>query len=656
MKRKNPFEVKVDQPIEVDWQEGKFLEYDQSSPEQRGAQELIEDEKKPFAFKTVYYLLLIMAIVFFFRLFDLSVLRGQEFFALAEGNHLRVQKLLAPRGIIYDRYGEELAYNQPSFELVLTPLSLPKDQQSLEAVVSSISDFFKVDAGFITELISSVDRASFSPVTVKRNIEYETALAFITQQDQYPGFSIQNNPQRVYRDGPIYAHVIGYTGKLSVSEYEELKEKGYLFNDEVGKSGLEAKYEPFLRGELGERLVEVDAKGTIKSTFQEKSPQTGSSLYLNIDAALQKVLYEALMRQSTLRRAKRAAAVALDPRNGAVRALVSLPSFDNNWFAQGITPDQFRQIVKDADLPLFNRVISGTYPPGSTIKPFLAPAALQEGIVSKSTRIFDGGRLVVPNQFDPSKVHIFRGWNLAGLGNVDAVEAIAMSSDIYFYTIGGGQSKLGISGLGPNLIADYLGKFFLGKVTGIDLMSEKAGLLPTPEWKAQKFASDKIQRKWFLGDTYNMSIGQGFMLATPLQIAVATAAVANGGVVYQPRIVEKITDSEGNTLEQWSPRVLNANFLDEEYLEVARKGMRQAVTSGTASYLASLPIAVAGKTGTSQFDNSDLSRTHAWFTAFAPYEDPQLVLTILIEAGGEGSGAAVPVAREVFDWFAKNRL
>jgi penicillin-binding protein 2 len=376
-------------------------------------------------------------------------------------------------------------------------------------------------------------------------------------------------------------------------------------------------------------------------------------LTLNIDKELQTRLYNSLKGQNLGKR--KAAAIALNPKNGEVLALLSLPGFDNNLFAQGIKPEEYRQLINDTNLPLFNRAISGMYPPGSTVKPMVAAAGLEEGVIDESTTIVDRGVLVIPNQFDPSKSFDFYGWKRDGLGPMNVRNAIAQSSDIYFYTVGGGHPNSSIKGLGAEKLAEYYRKFNLGKLTGIDLQGEKPGLVADPQWKANYFKEDAILSHWYLGDTYHISIGQGDMLATPLQVAEWTAVIANNGVGYKPKVLKAIRDSTGKTILENQPEVLVEKFLTDDNLKIVQEGMRQVVLAGSARQLVDLPISAAGKTGTSQFDGSDPKKTHAWFTAYAPFEDPQIVITVLVEAGGEGHAVAVPVVKQILQWWAENR-
>lgn len=654
--KRDPFKLKLGRPIPADWQEGGYLNYDQSSVDPRFHHDNLEGERVPLDRRWLLFPVLAVIVIYILQLTRLQILNFHEYLALAEGNRLRVQHIFAPRGLIVDRYGENLVQNLPSFELVATPLDLPKDEAKLEETVARLSSLFELEKSEVLETLNSANPNAFYPVSLRMNLPREKAVIFTTQAEFFPGFSIQNSPVRNYLDALVFSHILGYTGKLSPEEYERLSPNGYLYSDIIGKEGLEVRYESYLRGKLGERLVEVDAQGNVRRAFQEKPPETGHTLSLNLDAGLQKVLYESLERQLKRHRATKAAAVAIEPSTGGVLAAVSMPGYDNNWFSSGITQEQYETLLSDPDKPLFNRAISGTYPPGSTVKPVFAAGALTEGVITSATKVFDSGRLVVPNQFNPSLSQVFRGWNPSGLGNMDVYSAIAQSSDIFFYTLGGGQAGLEFTGMGPERLAKYLNEFYFGTTLGIDLPGERPGLVPTPAWKAERFADSEIDAHWYLGDTYNMSIGQGFNLATPLQLAVYTAAIANGGKIYQPRLVKSVSDEDGQVIEEFQPRLLTEVSVAPESLKVVREGMRRAVTQGTARSLSALPIAVAGKTGTSQFDSGNLKDTHAWFISFAPFEEPKLAIAVLVEAGGEGSGAAAPVAEDAYRWYAEYRM
>lgn len=650
--KSNPFELKTDSGFSVDWKEGSHLSFDQSSVDPRFGTEYLEGQPVKISRLKILGLILFVFGLLAVRLIQLNILDSNQYRALAEGNRLRVLYLHAPRGNIYDRSGDILARNEPSFELVATPFDIPQEQERRDQIFSSVAVYFDITQEEISQAVDKVDKNSFLPITIKTNLEKERALNFLAQSKNFSGFSIENVPKRVYPLGPASAHVMGYTGKLTEDDYEAYKQEGYVYNDYIGKNGLEIQYEKWLRGVLGQRLVEVDAQGIVKSEFQQKPAQEGNDLHLNLDKRLQEILYKELSQELQQRHGTKAAAVALDTRNGEVRALVSFPSFDNNLFAAGISQEDYNSLLNDANLPLFNRAISGAYPPGSTVKPILAVGGLADGVVDEKTVIVDRGLLQVPNQFDPSIVYTFRGWNPAGLGPMDIYSAIAMSSDIYFYTVGGGQATLGIDGLGPERLSYWMESFFIGKITGVDLPSEKEGLIPNEDWKAKRFSGSPVDAKWYLGDTYNMSIGQGFVLSTPLQMAVATAAIANGGTIYQPQIVSSVVNQEGDTIQQYRPIVLHENFAPASAIKIAQQGMRKTVTEGTARSLSALPVAIAGKTGTAQLVSNNLSLTHSWFTSYAPFDNPEIALVVIIEAGAEGTGAATAVTRRVYaDWY-----
>jgi penicillin-binding protein 2 len=576
------------------------------------------------------------------RLGNLQILNGTHYRKLADINHVRVQEILAPRGIVFDSQGQPLVQNVPSFELVVTPMDLPA--ASKDAEIQSLAKIINFDADALQAALAAKSPDSFEPITVVQSLDHDTAVMFESRLGDFPGFSIENNPIRQYQDAQIFSHLLGYTGKISSAELALHQNDNYLSNDYIGKTGLEYSYEQYLRGAPGQNQVEIDAQGNVKSVLGQIAPTPGNNIFLNIDVGLQRELYKSIVAHNGN---KKAAAVALDPQTGQVLALLSLPGFDNNLFAKGISTADFSQLVNDRQQPLLNRAISGTYPPGSTIKSVMASAALQENVVDENTKIYDNGDLVVGN------FH-FHGWKPGGLGAMDMRSAIAWSSDIYFYTVGGGQQSLGIQGLGPERIAKYDHLFGMGQKLGIDLQGEATGLIGSPEERKARIQNPKLSG-WYLGDTYHISIGQGDMAVTPLQDAEWTAVVANGGTLYRPYVVNKVLDESGKVLLQNQPQIINSGFIDPKNIEIVREGMRQTVLSGTAQILKTLPISAAGKTGTAQFDSADPAAAHAWFSAFAPYENPQIVVTVLIEAGGEGSSASAPVVRDVLDWWAKNR-
>lgn len=564
------------------------------------------------------------------RIFYLSVVKGEEYSLIALRNSLRALIIPAPRGIMYDISGKPLVQNVPSVDAVLVPADVPTDEREIAELKGRIGAVFSLEPDLLETALSKLDRRSTLPVLLKERIGQEETLLYLSQSHELPGVGLYQTTQRQYLDSLIFSHVLGYEGKIRKEELETHPD--YLLTDSIGKQGIEKSYESALRGTHGWKRVEVDAFGKVKKELGVVQPVPGQDLILNIDADLQKKLFDSLQTILEKNDLKRAGAVAIDPRSGAVRALVSLPSFDNNLFAGGISGENYRALLNDPSEPLFNRVVAGAYPPGSTIKPVLAAAALTEGVVDERTEIESKGGINVGRFF-------FGDWKVHGF--TDIRRAIAVSSDVFFYSIGGGYG--GIEGLGMNRMKKYEELFGYGQKTGIDTGGEVAGLLPDANWK-----KEKIGERWYIGDDYNSSIGQGYVTATPLQVLNSIVAIANGGTLYEPRIVSQIRSYDGKVTPV-PTKVIREKFVDSNILRIVREGMRETITEGTAQALADLPIEVAGKTGTAQFGNE--SKTHGWFVSFAPYETPELALVVLVEGQGEEGYNAVPVTKDVYSWY-----
>lgn len=651
--RKDPFSISNHsassgsaKDVNLEWEEGAVDSHSQVE----GFSEDREYQRQ--AFRWLYGLLALALIVIAGQLVNLQAVQGEKFRELSEGNRLRLQTILAPRGFITDRYGEALAKNTASFNLAVTPVDLPEDNR--EAILQRAGQLFGISVEDIVKQIDSSIGGELDPVLIKRNITQQESILFEVHSAELPGFRLINIPVRDYQNPEMFAHALGYTGLISDKEYKEYAAQGYGLTDFIGKSGIELAYEKYLRGINGNKQVEVDAAGNSIKVLGTVDPEPGNIVQLNIDKGLQEKLYQEF---SARGKANNGAAVAIDPKTGEVLALVSVPGFNNNLFAPGIKTADYQALLSNKNLPLFNRAIAGVYPPGSTIKPVTAAAALQDGQVTKDTIIQDNGVLVINNQFNPSIKYNFVGWKRDGLGPMNAASAIAESSDIYFYTVAGGHPNSKIKGLGAEKLADYYRQFGMGAPTGIDIQGEKSGTVADPAWKAAFHEGDAIASKWYLGDTYHIAIGQGDMLATPLQVAVWTAGVANNGVLYKPKLLDKVISQTGQVIYDPEPEILNQAQIDLAHMQAVQEGMRLNVIGdkGSGRQLASLPITSAGKTGTSQFDGSDPSRTHAWYTAYAPYEDPQIVIAVLVEAGGEGHAAAVPIVKEALGWWAEHR-
>jgi penicillin-binding protein 2 len=564
------------------------------------------------------------------RIFFLSVVKGEEYSLIALKNSLRALIIPAPRGIMYDITGKPLVQNIPSVDAVLVPADVPTDEGAQAELKRRMATLFGLESEVIDNAFAKLDRRSTLPILLKERIGQEETLLYLSQSHELPGVGLYQTTRRQYLDSLIFSHILGYEGKIRKEELEAHPD--YLLTDSIGKQGIEKSYESALRGKHGWERVEVDAFGKVKKELGVVQPVPGQDLILNIDADLQKKIFDSLQTILEKNDLKRAGAVAIDPRSGAVRALVSLPSFDNNLFAGGISGEDYRALLNDPSEPLFNRVVAGAYPPGSTIKPVLAAAALTEGVVDEHTQIESRGGINVGRFF-------FGDWKVHGF--TDIRRAIAVSSDVFFYSIGGGYG--GIQGLGMNRMKKYEELFGYGAKTGIDVGGEVTGLLPDATWKQAK-----IGERWYIGDDYNSSIGQGYVTATPLQILNSIVAIANGGTLYEPRIVSQIRSYDGKVTAV-PTRIIREKFIDANILRIVREGMRETVTEGTAQQLADLPVAVAGKTGTAQFGNED--KTHGWFVSFAPFEAPELAIIVLVEGQGEEGYNAVPVTKEVYQWY-----
>lgn len=564
------------------------------------------------------------------RVFFLSVLEGEKYRERAAENNTRNILVPAPRGLIFDRYGTPLVRNVPSMELIALPEKLPRDRLVREELFRSLHGIFDLGAEAPEAEFLALDESS-APLVLKSVLTQEEMLIFSSRAESFPGVTIEKSAIREYSDSVIFSHVIGYEGKIKKEELES--NPLYLPIDAIGKQGVEKEYESVLRGTRGADRKEVDSRGMTTRELAALDPIPGSDLFLNIDAELQKKSFDTLRAFLESKNLTKGAVVALDPRDGSVLALVSFPSFDNNLFARGIDRESYRALLEDPAHPLFHRAIAGTYPPGSTIKPFVATAALSEGIVTPSTQIESRGGISVGSfSFGDWKAH----------GFTDIRQAIAVSSDVYFYSVGGGYGS--IRGLGLDKLNEYERLFGFGEKTGIDLPGEEDGFLPTESWK-----KERMGERWYIGDTYHASIGQGFVLATPLQIAVGTAAVANGGTVWKPRVTGQVRAPDGST-KTLPPEARHTLSSQAAALGVVREGMRLTVTEGTARSLRDLPISVAGKTGTAQFGNEE--KTHGWFSSFAPYEDPSITLTVLVEdQNDKETYNAVPVTHDILRWY-----
>ena len=579
------------------------------------------------------------------QLARLQIIRGAELERRAELNQLRVEPVIPPRGLIYDRNGVQLVENVPGFSAGIVAADVPKER-TLE-IAAAIEDLLGVPA-METVLRIEASRKSndpFTPIVIKDGLDQATAFRLREELPAMPGVQVIVEPVRRYPYGELLAAVLGYTGRVDEEDYRELRDDGYLATDRLGKAGVEAAYERYLRGELGARQVEKDASGREIRTLEELAASPGNDLFLSIDLDLQ---HKATELTQAVANGGQAAAIVMDVNTGEILALVSLPQYDNNIFSGKIDERRLEQYLKDPKKPLVNHALAEQYPPGSIFKQITGLAALQEGVANPSTTITSRGAIQVPNQYDPSVVYIFRDWR--ALGSLNFYGGVAMSSDVYFYYLGGGYHYYGnnFNGLGIERLAAYTRMFGLGAETGIDIAGEAPGNVPDPQWKM-----DTWGEQWTLGDTYNMSIGQGFLAATPIQMVRATAAVANGGKLLQPRVVRQVVDADGHVIVGNEPRIQSQIPIDQRNFDIMHEAMRQAVSWGTAKDGGIRGVEVAGKTGTAEFGErfADGSyKTHAWFAGFAPADNPQIAITVFLEHG-VGAINAAPLASKILDYY-----
>ncbi len=641
--------------------------------------------------------------LYLIRLWQLQFLEGGAWRARAEQQQTRLETISPPRGVVYDRNGEILVRNVPAYNVTITPGLLPDDVDREREVLLRLSNLIDIPYSttegldlpkYRTEtfaagrsltppfgeepspgLLEIVNRVRwlepFAPIVVEQNIDRELALIIAQESNvTLQGVGIQVIPQRRYIYGSLTAQLLGFLGPIPPERVEEMENKGYNTSfDRIGYAGVEAQYEEQLRGTPGRRVVEKDVLGQVLNVLNETAPNPGDNLYLTIDLSLQSVVEDALQQGLENANSRRGVVIVLDPRNGELLSMVSLPTFDNNLFSGRLDEQAYEDILKDPHHPFQNHAIADVIPPGSTFKIVPATAALQEGIINRYTTINDPGFIMLPNKFapdDPTLAQKFYCWyNLqygGGHGSLNIVDALAQSCDVFFYEIGGGFEETNVDGLGVDRLAAYAREFGLGHETGLDIPGEAAGLVPTPLWKRQRY-----QETWTTGNTYNMTIGQGDVLVTPLQMANAMAVVANGGVLFTPQIVHHIEDADHNTIKSWTPIISSTLEIDEAVWQIVREGLDLAVSeSGTGSraLLDDLEINVAGKTGTAEYCDDialkagrcDVAEgqtlpTHAWFMAYAPEEAPEIVALAWVYDGGEGSVVAAPIVHDVMQFY-----
>lgn len=553
---------------------------------------LSDSSYKSFWGVTVFLCLtIVLFFAIFLRLFHLQIVHGKANKELADGNRIKVKVIHAPRGVIFDRNGTVLAANSPGFRLI--------------------------------------DPTSKKVKFISREEALELEVSNDPKLQQMEVDNIRKYPQ-----GEMFGHVLGYVGEISEDELKALSQKGYVSGDRIGKSGIESQYEEILRGKDGGEIIEVDSQGRQLRTLRREPPIPGNNIYLTIDALLQEQVFNNL--KTTLEKSKKccAAAIASDPSTGQVLTLVSFPSFDPNVFTTGENDSIISDYFTRFDAPLLNRVIGGTYPPGSTYKIVSSLAALASGKVTPNTQIEDTG-------ITRLGAFTFSNWYFGQYGRtegfVNMVKALQRSNDTYYYHIG--------QIIGEEPMIEWSRRLLLGGKSQIDLPGEVNGLVPDNEWKVKNFGE-----QWYPGDTLHMSIGQGFLLTTPIQVLGFTSFVASDGVLYKPQLLLKV-ERNGREVTHFEPKVLISNITSKEQINIIKQGLEAVPKDGgTAWPFFSFPIPTAGKTGTAEFGDPK-DNTHAWYTSYAPVDDPKIVMTVLLEVGGEGSTNASPIVKEVFRWF-----
>ncbi len=587
-------------------------------------------------------LILCFALLIFSRLWFLQIHKGEEYKNRADNNRVRMSDIVAPRGSIVDRNGREMVTNRPFFNVVL----VRADSNDVDKLLKKLASALDVDISLLWEKIREVEhKPRHIPIRLLEDVDWET-LAYVENHNQeFPGIRIETIPARVYHYGDLAAHAIGYLGEISRKELESRDPDLYGGGDLVGKMGLERLREKDLRGEKGTNYTEVNAKGFEQQLLKDVEPLPGNDIQLTLDAELQKVA-EDLMSAGE----KAGAVVAMEVKTGRMLVLASNPVLPLEHFVGGISHKNWKALLDNPKHPLINKVVQAMYPPGSTYKMITAMAGLATGVIDRDTVLYCPGHYSFGNR----RYHC---WKRSGHGAVNLKRAVSESCDVYFYQVG--------LRVGVDKLAEFANKFGLGHKSGVELEHEKNGLTPTKEWKKKKRG-----RKWQDGETLSIAIGQGFNLVTPLQICLMTATIANGGKQYLPQLIEKVTDPDGKVLEQFEPVMVDELKGQKTHLDDIREGMVEVVQGkrGTARKVRIEGLTIGGKTGTAQvvrlaqykhLKEEDIPykyRDHAWFTCYAPAEDPEIAVTVLVEHGLHGGSGAGPVARAVLAEYFEERL
>lgn len=652
---------------------------------------------QPWRIQALYVGLILLGFLFVGRLYQFQILQGSVYQAQADENRFTEVRIAAERGVIYDRNGQILVRNIPTFNIVITPALLPDSEAEVQSTYVWLSELTGVPIsqegepaarcvpgrGIRQFVEEGATNAPYNAWPIACDVDEDIARVINEASSDYPGVSVEISPVREYPTGELTANIIGYLGPISEQTQEYYESLGFVADrDKVGYSGIEYQYQEILAGSNGLKLVEIDVAGQeLREVGEVIQPVAGNSLRLTIDTRLQAAAQTALRnrmefinRYANERRSPIGVVIAMDPNTGEILAMVSEPTYENNRFARFIPADYYEQLASDdRGKPLINHAIQLAFPPGSTYKLVTGIGSLNEDIITPNETLFDPGKITIANRYfpnDPGKAKDFVCWNEDGHGDVDYLHGLAWSCNIYFYKIGGGYENEVDPGLGIDLLGDYARALGYGDLLGIDLPGEYDGLVPTRDWKRRTQGEN-----WSTGDTYNASTGQGYVLATPLQVLTSAATVANGGRVMWPHLVQEILDGEGNVVETIEPRVLwdlTDGFLTEDtpdinveswVMELTQQGMHMVTLDGGTVYgYGNLDtISSAGKTGTGEFCdtvafNKGLCEpgnwpTHSWYVAFAPYENPEIAVVAMVYNGGEGAVTSGPIVKQVLETY-----
>ncbi|MCH9107456.1 penicillin-binding protein 2 [Legionella pneumophila serogroup 1] len=595
-----------------------------------------ESQHQRFRLNLLIAILIILSLILILRLAFLQISEFKRYQTLSLKNQMSVIPIAPPRGVILDRNGVLLAENIPVYVLEITPERVKDMKQTLTKLRELISSITDEDIDNFNK--TRLQNRSFVPIPIKLKLSQEEVATFASNQYHFPGVSIKARLMRHYPLGEITAHALGYVGRINIQELKQVDSTNYRATNFIGKAGIEKYYEDILHGKVGYQMVETDVSGRTLRIINKVNPHSGAKLYLSIDARLQEAAYNAL-------KDKRGAVVVINSRNGEVLAMVSSPSFDPNIFVSGVSKADYKVLSNALQRPLFNRAVRGVYPPASTIKPFVGLAGLDKGFITTTTEIYDPGKYKLP-----TSSHVYRDWKKTGHGVINFKRAITVSCDTFFYQLG---NKMGISN-----IEDMLVKFGLGQLTHVDLHEEANGVIPSARWKRQTKGVS-----WYPGDTLISAIGQGFMLATPLQMANATASLSQHGQRFRPHLLIKTVNSDTNETEEYKPfEEYPVSLRDEANWDVVIDAMHSVLTSNEGTgyrFGRNPPYPVAGKTGTAQVysgrqyekakyeDIPEHLRDNSLFIAFTPVEKPEIAIAVVVE----NDTIASTVARKVLDTY-----